>query len=1237
MMAYLLPLLGIGAPMFALMTYLELSPPQAAIVAALAGLLAMGVVWVVKRIRARRAAKKLEGALAAQGEEQAATVRPDLQPEIKAMQDEFTKAVGALKASKLARGGKDALAVLPWYLIVGPPGAGKSTALRNSGLKFPYLSARGGVRGVGGTRNCDWWLTNEAVILDTAGRYTSAEEDRPEWMAFLDTVVKHRPSRPINGLIVAISVSELMTADPQAVGEMGQTIRERLDEITGRLKMLVPVYVMVTKCDLLPGFVEMFSDLSRVERGQVWGFTVPLEHQKDASTDLFRERFDEMLSVLEQRSLRRLGQERRLETRENIYGFPQRFDALRKNLAEFLQPLFLENVFQDTPVFRGLYFNSGTQDVRAVDKVSPSAGEMFGTTNGRPQTDGASAEGRSYFLWDVFTKVMFQDQQVAVRSSLEEARVRRQSMVLAGAAMAATALLLSMPTLSYFQNRFLAEAVTKAITDVNLDPRDDVRRVEDLLPLSKRLEELTRHEEEGAPVWMRFGLYQGHKLLPQAREFYNTALRRVLLGKQFELIQQRLEGFARSPDMLTLRDPKEHARRSSEFKQYVDDLKMYLLVTTPRDPKEPELDETQRRWLVQQIVEHWGRVRGSALDEGTVATHATTFIKMLGAEQALPDEQKPAREERIAFPREHALIVGARRALIRVPLEKLELARIVETTRAQYGDVTLEQLMGSVPQFSANMVVRGAFTRNAYENEVKQQLEQSFSDQDAWVLDRDVGSDVEGLRRVLHSNYLSAYIQEWKDFLNAIKVVEPKDDVQLDDLLTNLTRGTPKPYSRLFNSIVNNVQLERRPPKVEATSTNKLTASVQKIFGSGDDAVTEKNREKLNPLAPSGEEEILPRDVAREFASIIRFATERYKTDDGEETLTALVEYEEQLVTVHSAMLAAKDKPGEGAELAKKSNAARSYVEMLIRKQTDNIAIFHQLLMPPFKDTLQVLTQGQAQQKSKLWCEQVAVPFNRAFKDMYPFTASSQKDAPLPEVAEFLRPDNGQLRKFIKEQLSEQLVPTGRKWDFTSSASGNYRPELLTFLEKTQALAATLFPGGESVGMVDPLVRFQVRIRPGVSMDGAASQISSIVFTLDGTDEVYRNGPDTLWKPMIWPGQAGKLGARILVQSVDGATESTLEAEGDWGLFRLLERVKKIEPSPDGRYFTATWEIEEMNGAQVSIDFRPERTTNPFFGLAGNTSKLMGIFRDSGMKVPMGIALNGKGCEPEAVAAGGAP
>ncbi|MBU8900703.1 type VI secretion system membrane subunit TssM [Corallococcus sp. H22C18031201] len=1218
MMPFLLYLMGLAGVSWAAVTHLGIPWQVVAIAAALLTALVGGGVLLVKRIRSRRAAAKLEDALAEQAEEQAKTVRPDLQPEIKAMQGEFTKAVEALKASKLARGGKDALAVLPWYLIIGPPGAGKTTALRNSGLKFPYLSARGGgIRGVGGTRNCDWWLTNEAVILDTAGRYTSGEEDRPEWLAFLDTVSNHRPSRPINGLIVAISVSELIGADPQAVGEMGQTIRERLDEITTRLKMLVPVYVVVTKCDLLPGFVEMFSDLSRVERGQIWGFTVPMEQRAEASTDLFRERFDEMLNVVEQRALRRLGQERRLETRERIYQFPQRFDSLRKNLTEMLQPLFLENVFQDTPVFRGLYFTSGTQDLRAVEKVSPTAADLFGTTNGKPQVEGAT-EGRSYFLWDVFTKVMFLDQKMAVRSSLEEARVRRRRLVLASAAFAATVFFLLLPTLAYFQNLSLANDVKDAITRVTLDPRDDIQRVEDLTPLRQELQRLTEDRDHGAAFYMRFGMYQGERLLAPAQSFYNTALRRVLLGQQFERIEQGLDLFGKNPNLLEIKSEADYRQHFEEYRQYFEDLKLYLLVTQPRDQREPELDEQQQEWLVRQIVSHWKNVRGDANLEA-VTKHAATYIQMLAGDTAM------------AFRRNTNVVRGARRSLNNVPLVRLELAQLVANVSNEYPDVTLEQLVGAMPQMHADKRVRGAFTRNAYEQVVRQRLDSAFRDRQAWVLDRDDKVNEEQSRRELRTRYFEAYIQEWTDFLNAIRVQSPEDLSQTEELLANLTRGKPPPYGRLFRSVTYNAQLEKRelPAAAGGSSVGKALAG---LFKKGEEKV-EARRELVDPDSPSGEKEKTARDVEREFASIVRFTTEASPTEDQQEKLTPLDFYQDQLALVQLTLLEVKDKPSEAGKLLDKIKSTRDTVELLVRKQEGNTAIFERLLLPPFQEMRSVVFRGVAEGKSKLWCEQIVAPFAQSFLNRYPFVKSSQKDAPLPEVAEYLRPEGGTVRKFVKEQLLEDVVQTGRKWEFTTSGTNMYRPDLLNFLEKSGALATTLFPGGDTV---DPLVRFQVRVRAGTSADTSASEISSITLTLDGTDEMYRNGPDTQWKQMIWPGQAGKLGAHIHVENAGGAT-ADIDEPGEWGLFRLLERVKRIEPSADGRYFTATWEVEEMNGALLAIDFRPERTANPFFGLAGNTSKLLAIFRDPGLQPPRGISRNKSGCGGELLSADGTP
>src|SRR4051794_9555360 len=305
--------------------------------------------------RSQKAAAKLESALDEQARDQSSHMRPDQMAEIGAMQAEFRKAVGALKASKIGRSGRDALGVLPWYVIIGPPGAGKTTALRNSGLKFPYSTSKGGVRGVGGTRNCDWWLTNEAILLDTAGRWSTEDDDRDEWLAFLDLLKGTRPGKPINGILVAVSVAELQSEE-EDIAALARKLRERVDEVMGRLSMVVPVYLLITKSDLIPGFIETFGELRDKDRGQIWGISLPLVADPADRQNMLGERLEELIRVVEVRSLQRIGEERGLDARPRVYEFPQQLQSLRQNITDLCAHLFAGNAFQDTPIMRGVYF-----------------------------------------------------------------------------------------------------------------------------------------------------------------------------------------------------------------------------------------------------------------------------------------------------------------------------------------------------------------------------------------------------------------------------------------------------------------------------------------------------------------------------------------------------------------------------------------------------------------------------------------------------------------------------------------------------------------------------------------------------------------------------------------------------------------------------------------------------------------------------------------------------------------
>jgi len=277
------------------------------------------VTWiVVRRVRASMKAAALERELLKQAAAQADKARPDRRAEIMALQTQMKNALDALKRTKLgSKGGRAALYALPWYVIVGPPAAGKTTALTQSGLGFiaPPGSSGAKVRGTAGTRNCDWWFSERAILLDTAGRLATGEDDRDEWLSFLDTVKRFRTDRPLDGLIVAVSAEDLLSKSDVDLEELAKTLRARADELMGRLEMVLPIYVLTTKIDLVAGFVEFCGDLTKAQRAQAFGASFSLDTDLEDPAPAIETEFDLLVRVLHARMLERLAGEPLAEVR----------------------------------------------------------------------------------------------------------------------------------------------------------------------------------------------------------------------------------------------------------------------------------------------------------------------------------------------------------------------------------------------------------------------------------------------------------------------------------------------------------------------------------------------------------------------------------------------------------------------------------------------------------------------------------------------------------------------------------------------------------------------------------------------------------------------------------------------------------------------------------------------------------------------------------------------------------
>jgi type VI secretion system protein ImpL len=497
---------------------------------------AVGTAWLAWELaRARKSLKEnerlLEG-IAGVGEQDSATRATH---EVAVLRKRMEDAAAVLRKARFrGPGGKRrTVAQLPWYMFIGAPGSGKTTALLNASLRFPLGDPRGerALQGVGGTRNCDWWFTDAAVLLDTAGRYTTQESDREAdaaaWLGFLDLLKRSRPRQPLNGVIVTLSIADLVHWTEAEMARYAAHVRERVAELYQRLGVRLPLYVLVTKADLLAGFMDFFANLDAEGRAQVWGTTF-------AASEILADpakRFEEEFSRLERRlySLlpERLQEERDLQRRAAIYRFPQQFRGTGPLIAAFMEGAFGKGWRGEAPLLRGVYFASGTQEGSPIDRVLGTLARSFNLERKvQPPNVGS---GKSYFLRRLLHEVIFGEAGLAGADPAEE-RARRRVHLAAYAAMAALTIALAAAwTASYLDNRrMVASAEARARSAARelealreLRPGEEARLVAVLNTL--------RALPEGQHSW-RLGLSQSEKLNAQAERAYRNALRESLLA-----------------------------------------------------------------------------------------------------------------------------------------------------------------------------------------------------------------------------------------------------------------------------------------------------------------------------------------------------------------------------------------------------------------------------------------------------------------------------------------------------------------------------------------------------------------------------------------------------------------------------------------------------------------------------------------------------------------------------------
>ncbi len=541
-------------------------------------ILCIMLLWVgtllVGQLLAKRASGLIEKMLRQQADDAVIHSGSDKRAEVTLLRQRLLSAIDTLKKSKLGNAsGSAALYELPWYMIIGHPAAGKSTAILQSGLTFPF-SEKSGIQGIGGTRNCDWFFSTEGVLLDTAGRYATQQEDRTEWLGFLKLLKKYRAKAPVNGILVAISLPELAQHNSEGFATYARQVKERIHEICQTFALQVPIYLVFTKLDLLGGFTQFYQDWAEEERSQVWGctFTANQGDSFDAA-NATAQQFELLYRGLVQVGEEKLQQHRGSRIHPAHFAFPIEFHGLKEAVVKFVDLLTENDPYHARPLIRGFYFTSalqeGTPRIVAANRVQ----NQFGLTHSEASASKLAAPASySYFLRDLFRKVLFQDQHLIRRQADTGSNRWRAAAMATGILSVAT--LTGLWSWSYIGNqKMLNEIQQDRVRAIKL--ASSLQLYDKLLSLQvlqNHLETLQTYRKDGPPWEIGMGLYQGEELEQKLRKEYFAGLKQTMLLP----IQRNLE-----TTLVALKEPTTVAPRPSKTEPVPE--------SKPKQPSRPRI------------------------------------------------------------------------------------------------------------------------------------------------------------------------------------------------------------------------------------------------------------------------------------------------------------------------------------------------------------------------------------------------------------------------------------------------------------------------------------------------------------------------------------------------------------------------------------------------------------------------------------------------------------------------
>ncbi len=1027
---------------------------------------------------------------------------------VASLEQGMLRALGVLRSMRESRRwGQSYVYQLPWYLVLGLPGSGKTSLIRGSGLRFPITEGRSGAgQMIAPGVNSAFFFTDDAVLVDSEGPFqpdgTVPPGGNPVWTAFVGLIKKYRARQPINGVVLTLSLPDLESWNETERQAQSTELRQQLVALQTRLKVRFPIYIALTKVDVVPGFHAFFEGISASERSGVFGITLPLCDENAQTKDgesiftfIDREYFNLMKWQLP-RVLERVNTQADPIRGFDTFMFLPQMATLKPVICDFLEGMFKPNGYERPLLLRGVYFTSAdTQegDIKPPYRLIQSE-----------RTKEVVAGERSrigYFIHDTLQKVIFGEAGLVEVDPDVQRRQKRLMIGITGLGLVIAIGISAWWTVSFIANRNLllqvgrsADKIEPLISTLGNEPTVQIQGREDftnVLPVLTALAALPtgwNERNERVPYELSGGLNQTRFIGPIARTEYTDALQTLFLHRLDAMMQREVEDNLTKPSAL------------------YGALMIYLMFgdAGPMD---------------KDLVQEWMRREWSTIypGPGQAPLRAALAVQLTN----LLEAGFPPIELNVE------LVVRARAVLNKYPAAERGLAIIQALPEVKnLPPWTVAEAAGPLAGYALvrrsgktlSEGIAGMYTADSFFSVIMPAISKAAEAlvHEDWVRTQ-VNNSTPTLVRLtrLKSDmlnlYTADYAAEWEALLSDVTLA-PFSNLQQEMAVLQAVIGPPSPLKLYLTAVAQQTTLAPPAPPVTVPGASAAKAELASLLNSG-------------PQPGQA--------VTNRFSGLHQFTNgSPAPVDDVIKALSQL------RMVIGPAASMGDASPAQVTELTSGASFAQIMGQLRLSTLSAPPAISDSILAL-VRQTSTIANAGVREDVNSTWKAQVLPFCQAAINGRYPFE-NSANDVTFADFSKMFAP-GGLLDKFFDKQLKPFVDTSSAPWKLLSNAGArpDVSPAALAYFEQAARIRAMFFAAGATAPQLD------FEIVP-TRLDPAALRVR---LDIDGQSLVYQYGP-TLPLAVKWPGASGVM--RVEFGNQEPGQPAAISVTGPWALFRFL-------------------------------------------------------------------------------------